>query len=183
MSEKLHESPERSVEPIDTSESLKRVQEHLETSARHEKQPDAAEIRSQIEKLAISGKESSAGERHKPVQHSHATHKQIKNTAYVRTLSKIQEQLPTATRVFSKVIHKPTIEKVSNIGAQTIARPSGILAGGFLALLGSAVVLFMSRKYGFQYNYTLFVALFIGGYFMGLLIELMGRLIRGKQTD
>lgn len=183
MSEKLHSTPETSIEPIDTSEALKRSLEQLETAAKHEQQPDTTELRRQVEKLAVSGKESGAGEKHKASYHPHVSHKQIKHTAYVRTLAKVQEQLPTASRVFSKAVHQPTIEKVSNIGAQTIARPSGILAGGLSAFIGSGFVLYMSRKYGFQYNYTLFVALFVGGYFAGLFIELLARLIKRKQTD
>lgn len=183
MSEKLHSTPEQTVESIDTRESLKRVSEQLETAVKHEKQPDTAELRRQVEKLAVSGKEASAGEKHKTAHHPNVSHKQLKNSAYVRTLAKVQEQLPTATRTFSQLIHQPVIEKASNLGAQTIARPSGILAGGFAALLGSAIVLYLSRKYGFQYNYTLFVALFVVGYFTGLLIELAARLVRGRRAD
>lgn len=183
MSEKLPKSPEQQLEPIDTSEDLKRVSEQLETAAKHEKQPDTVELRRQVEKLAISGKETSASEKHKPVHQSPATHKQLKNVAYARTLAKVQEQLPTASRAFSKVVHQPLVEKLSNVGAQTVARPSGILFGGFVALIGSGVVLYLSRKYGFQYNYTLFLALFVGGYFSGLFIELIAKLFRGKRAD
>ena len=183
MSEKLHSTPEQSVEPIDTGEAMKRASEHLEAATKHEKQPDTAELRRQVESLAVSGKERSAGETHKAPQHSSSTHKQLKQTAYVRTLAKVQESLPRGSRAFSKVVHQPVIEKVSNVGAQTIARPSSILGGGLAALLGSAFVLYFSRKYGFQYNYTLFLALFAGGYFAGLLIELAVRLVRRNNVD
>lgn len=96
----------------------------------------------------------------------------MKTNAYDRTLRGIQQKLPKTAHVFSKVAHNKTIEAVSNAGAKTVARPSGILGGSICAFLGSVIVLYYSKHYGFTYNYALFLLLFIGGFLVGALIEL-----------
>jgi hypothetical protein len=84
-------------------------------------------------------------------------------------------------QALSKLIHQPVVEKLSNVGAQTVGRPSGILGGGFAALVGGSLVLFISRQYGFEYNYLLFAALFIAGFALGILFELLFRLLKRRQ--
>lgn len=98
-------------------------------------------------------------------------------------LEKTQKQLSTTDRAFSKIIHRPAIEKASDIGSKTVARPSGILFGGVGAFIGSLVVFIISKRSGFTYNYILFVLIFICGYMMGLLIELVYRLLTIKNNN
>ena len=71
----------------------------------------------------------------------------------------------------SKFIHQKIIESVSEVGAKTIARPSGIIGGGLLALVGSLLVLVVARKVGFEVPYSLFAVLFIIGFVLGLIVE------------
>ncbi|HSX46783.1 MAG TPA: hypothetical protein VLF87_02225 [Patescibacteria group bacterium] len=97
----------------------------------------------------------------------------LKATAYRRTLKSVQKKLPAPVRSFSKVVHSNMVDKASVIGAQTIARPSGILGGSLFALLGSGVLFYYSRHYGFRYNYLLAFILFIGGYALGSALELL----------
>lgn len=96
----------------------------------------------------------------------------LKTTAYERTLLNVQQRLPKPARVFSKIAHNKTVETISNVGAKTVARPSGLLGGSTLAFVGSLVLLYYSKHYGFTYNYAFFFMLFVGGFAVGAIIEL-----------
>jgi hypothetical protein len=100
------------------------------------------------------------------VQHS------LKSTAYKRTLAKTQQKLPAPAKAFSRVTHNPTVDKISAVAGVTIARPSGILGGSMCAFLGSVILLYYSKHYGFRYNYLVLFILFIGGYLVGAVLEL-----------
>lgn len=162
-------------------ENLKRVQEAAEQA----ETPDASKIehiQQQVEEQAISGHEYTVGEREAaPASHTFGAHKQLKADSYKRTLSHIQNKLSWPEKTFSKRIHGAQAEKLSSIGAQTIARPWGILIGGLAAFVGSLVVLVLASHYGFRYNFSLFIILFFGGYILGSCLELLGHLVHKKQ--
>ena len=105
----------------------------------------------------------------------------MKKTAYKKELRKIQHKLKKRERTFSKFVHNETIEAVSNIGARTVARPSGILGGGIVAILGSSIYLWMSKNYGFTYNYFVFFILLILGFLLGVVVEAVVRPFLNKR--
>lgn len=108
------------------------------------------------------------------------THQLLKKDAYKQVLRQAQSKLSKPKKAFSKVIHNKQVESISNVGAQTVARPSGILGGGIGAFSGSLLLFFLSRHYGFTYNYGVVLSLFVGGFFAGLIIEMIVRAIRKK---
>jgi hypothetical protein len=75
--------------------------------------------------------------------------------------------------VLSKVIHQPVVRAVSEVAAKTISRPSGLLGGGIVAFLGSAGYLYFTKYIGLPYNYFIFTLLFLGGFVVGLSLELI----------
>lgn len=99
----------------------------------------------------------------------------LKQKAYKKEIHRIQTHLPKSQRSFSKFIHSPAIESASEAGGKTVARPSGLLGGGLVALVGSSTLLIISRHYGFSYNFFVFLVLLVGGFFVGLLIEMLVR--------
>lgn len=99
-------------------------------------------------------------------------HQSVKDHTYKRELTKIQNRLPKNSKRFSKVIHNKTIESISNAGAKTVARPSGLLGGSIVAFLGSLILYYMARHYGFRYNYLAMFMLFVAGFAAGAIIEL-----------
>lgn len=107
----------------------------------------------------------------------------IKDKAYQRELTSVRKHLGKPSRAFSKIAHNKTVEKISEAGAKTIARPSGILGGSILAFLGSSIFLWMTKHYGFRYNFSVMILLFIGGFFLGAFIEMTIWLIRGKSRS
>lgn len=181
MGEKLqsheqHHQPEQHA----SSQERKHLEELHEKGRKAEHEPkDAIEsIKKSIEQTAISGKEyASKGQEHKN-HHQYGITKQLKADTYKRTLRKAQAHLSRSERSFSKIIHRPVIERTSDIAAKTVARPSGILFGGICAFLGTLFVLLISKRSGFSYNYLLFALMFISGYVIGLILELIFRVLR-----
>ncbi len=100
-------------------------------------------------------------------------HNSLKTNAYSRVLSKTQQKLNAPARTFSKFTHSPVVDKISNVSSQTVARPSGFLGGSIIAFLGSSVVYYYSKHYGFKYNYLVVFMFFAGGYAVGALLELV----------
>ncbi len=168
-----HESHEKPV----SHEHLERAEKHRAEQAEQARKEKSAEnlekIRQMAEVEAEEAKKITAAEESKSetdsllgVQHS------LKATAYQRTLARVQHRLPGPARIFSKVSHNPVIDKVSSIGSETVARPSGILGGSICAFLGSLALVYYSRHYGFRYNYLVLFLLFAGGYLLGAVLEL-----------
>jgi hypothetical protein len=136
--------------------------------ARHEAHKHAQETRSIEPESSPSQLNTFAG------------HQLLKKDAYKQILAQTQSKLSVSARAFSKFIHNPSIETISEVSSKTVARPSGLLGGGVGAFLGSLVLLYTSKYYGFEYNYTLFIVMFVGGFVAGLFIELVLKSIYKK---
>lgn len=107
----------------------------------------------------------------KPQSHSFGVHNELRLENYRRLLGRVQARLKGPEKGFSKVIHNKQVDALSSVGANTVARPIGLLTGGLAAFVGSLIVLLFARHYGFRYNFSLFLLLFIGGYLAGTVIE------------
>ena len=178
---------ERIIHPEQSKHHEKVVsKEHLEhaekqrTHAAERAKKERSELN--LEKLRQAAKEEAASkEAHDHHKHDQAdepdtpigTQRSIKAQAYRQTMRRIQSRLPKVSRAFSKIVHNKTVDAVSNVGAQTVARPSGLLGGSICAFIGSVVLLYSAKHYGFRYNYLVFFILFIGGFLLGSLLELL----------
>lgn len=182
MSEQLRSSGEFNAEAIDTSvesgKNQERLQERAEQAEIDPLQKHVESLAQAAETQAISGKELNVGDKQgeSSVQ-TFGVQKQLKNDSYKRTMRKVQAQLPLPARVMSRVIHQPAVDAISNAAAKTVARPSGILGGSIIAFLGSSAFLYMAKHYGFSYNYAVLFMLFVGGFALGLLLELIVRVV------
>ncbi|HLC91628.1 MAG TPA: hypothetical protein VJC09_01090 [Candidatus Saccharimonadales bacterium] len=99
--------------------------------------------------------------------------RELKSEALRRTLNRTRKHLSKPQRALSKVIHQPAIDAVSKVGEKTIARPTGLLTGSIIALAGSSYLLYSAKHYGYEYNYLSVLLLFVSGYVVGLVIELL----------
>ena len=95
----------------------------------------------------------------------------LKSHAYEQTLRRTQKKLPRRDRAFSKVIHQPAVEAISEAAGATVARPSGLLMGGIFSVISSLGVLYICRHYGYEYNFTIGLASFAGGFALGIILE------------
>lgn len=102
----------------------------------------------------------------------------LKDIKYKRTLQSVRKGLSVPEKALSRVIHNPVVDAVSTAAEKTVARPSGLLVGSIFAFLGSSVFLYIAKHYGYQYNFLLFALLFIAGFGLGLVLELVFRLLK-----
>lgn len=107
--------------------------------------------------------------------------KDLKKLKYKRTLASVQKDLNAPERALSKVIHNRAVESVSNAAGKTVARPSGLLVGGILAFVGTSGYLWATKHYGYEYNFLMFFVFLTGGFVLGLLLEVLVRLIKHKK--
>lgn len=180
MSERLHPTYEQHGEKLDLDAETKRNLEHIKDKA------ETAEVEPEnIDKLqeaaheqAVSAKEITIGEHEQAPQASYiGLQRELKADAYKRTLQKVRMHLSAPEKLLSKVIHKPAVEALDSTSSKTVARPSGILGGGIVSLVGSSLLLYSAKHYGFRYNFFVFFLLFIGGFVLGVVLELLIRLV------
>lgn len=182
MSERHQENGAEFIAPKHETEHHKEHVEHHQHTQEQEKTTthNLEAIARQVEQHAISGEEYSRGEQHKAPQHPVLVNKELKLLAYNRALTRARKQLSAPSRAFSKFIHNKSIDKPSEIIGNTIARPSGMVGGAFFALLGSSALLWISRHYGYEYNYLAFILLFGIGLLVGISVEGIIRLVKQR---
>lgn len=106
----------------------------------------------------------------------------VKEASRRRVMKRVQKQLRPDERAFSKFTHNPTVDAVSRAAEKTVARPSGLFTGGLIALIGSSAYLWIARYYGYEYNYLLFLLLFVVGFAIGVVLELFWHAVRRKKA-
>ena len=108
--------------------------------------------------------------------HPVLVNKQLKDMAFSRSMTRVRKKLPAPSRAFSKVIHNSAVDKSSEFIGKTIARPTSMLTGAFVAFVGTSALLWITRHYGYEYNYLLVILLFVGGAILGASIEGLWRM-------
>lgn len=108
--------------------------------------------------------------------------KDLKKTSLRKELSQVRSKLGPTDRLGSKIIHNPLVRSVSEVSSKTISRPSGLLGGGIVAFLGSGAYYYLTKHLGLRYNYLLFTLLFVGGFIVGIIIELGIYTLSSKKT-
>jgi hypothetical protein len=99
--------------------------------------------------------------------------RELKSITLRRELNGLQRKESMPERTLSKVIHQPVVRKVSEVASGTVSRPSGILGGGVLAFIGTSSYLYLAKHMGFEYNFGVFILLFVGGFVLGLVLEMI----------
>ena len=74
-------------------------------------------------------------------------------------------------------------DKVSELTAKTVARPAGMLGGGLCAFLGSLLLLYVSRRYGYEYNFFSLVIFLFAGYVLGFILEFGYRGLKRRRHE
>lgn len=183
MSE-IRPGPMETLPKVETSPELNNEQEKPEL-ARVETAPESPavdDIREAIDTHAVSSENYGLESQNKetPAQFYGVQH-ELKTQAYNRGLNNIRQQLPLASRTFSKVVHQPVVDATSNVVAATIGRPVALLLGASTALIGAVILIYASKHYGFRYNYLLVFLLFLVGFTIGLVFELIKWLSTRRQ--
>ena len=187
MSEQLHAPKSESLDHKGLevgNKHLEKLREQAEADhAEHTESGRLEAIQKSVEQNAISGKEMTPAESNGNTAPSAAfVSRELKNMTFNRSLNTARRHMGAPSKALSKVIHQPVVEKVSDVAGATVARPSGILGGGLFALIGSALLLYATKHYGYQYNYLVFGMLFVAGFVAGMIIELVVRTVLRKKS-
>jgi len=186
MAEQLKSTPETGGEVLDLSVESERLSKHRADKLKQASETGEANVdtlSAAAKEKAVSGAERSQGETPKDTSKTqYGVQKELKDEAYANTMRRVRGQLKPADRMASKWLHNSKVEAISVVAAQTVARPSGLLGGGLVALLGSSIVLFMASRYGFSYNFSLFLVLFVVGFAVGTIVEFVGRLLHRNRA-
>ena len=158
------ETQEKLREQIEQNAERGAERAHDEEPARHEAEQVAAEVAAEQQKQ--QEKQSAVAEKaeQKPLT------KDDINKKYKETMTDMQAKLPKSSRVFSKVIHNPVIEKTSEVVGNTVARPNLIIAGA-IGSLASVVIYAIARRYGYELSGFETIGFFILGWTVGAIIE------------
>jgi len=187
MSEKTYVHPEKErpsgeIQDHAREELDKLIQEKgLEAKQENEqaKSEQLDELRNETQAEAISTDDLLARhvEQEQPAAAPGLVNKDLKEIKYKRTLQSVRKDLSKPERTLSKVIHNPLVDAVSSGAEKTVARPISLLTGAIFAFIGSSLYLFVVKHYGYEYNFLIFVLLFAAGFGLGLVVELILRLL------
>jgi hypothetical protein len=155
--------------------------EHKQAATTEVKKPEkkldsVEELKQKIEASAVKSETYT-----KSSEASHAEHtpmfvnRELKSMAYSRTMVRVRKNLNPFQAQFSKFIHNSTVDSASEIIGKTIARPKPVLFAGIFTSLGLFILLLLTRKYGYEYNYLAVIILFSSGYTIGLFFEFLTR--------
>jgi hypothetical protein len=174
-----HETHEHDKRPKQTSEATKSKLEHEQAKkleqARAEIDAETVEKDRVIDKISETSK-SESGEFKGPVSND------LKKTSLRRELKQVRRHLPKVDQIGSKIIHQPAVRVISETSAKTITRPSGLLGGGIAAFIGSGIYYYFTMHIGIKYNYLMFALFFVGGFMVGLVIELIACSSKHRKT-
>jgi predicted RNase H-like nuclease (RuvC/YqgF family) len=109
--------------------------------------------------------------------------KDLQKTTLRNELNHIRKELNPVDRIGSRIIHNKVVKVISTASSTTVARPSGLLGGGILALIGNLSYYAFAKSIGLKYNYLIFILLFVTGYFLATIIELLLRILRRKNYN
>ena len=144
-----------------------------------EKQTEKAKkeaIETAISVETISKKvEHSSNSRRGPIN------KKQRDESYKKIMNQVQSELSPISRSFSKIIHNKTIEKASEVIGATIARPTAILAGAFMAFVATLLTYTISKTIGYALSGFETIGAFIIGWIIGVLYDYFKIIVTGKK--
>lgn len=186
MSEKLQQGIEfnHDSEARAAKEQADKLNQKAETQEKDHSGPEnIARIQKQVEAQSISREQiAPSAESETTALGAASVGRDLKDLTFNRTLVRVRKHLKAPDKILSKLIHNPFIDKASEATSRTVARPSGFLGGGIMALIGTSILLYLTKKYGYEFNYLAFLLLFATGFMVGLLLEIIVKLLRKKRS-
>jgi len=115
-------------------------------------------------------------ERQASPAHHVAAHLPNLRQNYAHTMTTLQRHLKPTSRRFSRFIHRPAVEKVSESLERTVARPSVTAGATWTALVVGTLFYFTARRYGYALSGSEMILSFAVGAVLGLILEQLWRL-------
>ncbi len=104
-----------------------------------------------------------------------------RDASFNATMNEVQRHMSPASRAFSRVIHNKTVEKVSDVGAGTVARPNAILSGAIFAFVLTLGVYLVAKNLGYRLSGFETIAAFALGWVLGIVYDFLKVMITGKK--
>ncbi len=166
-----------------------KIEQSNEQPRSREKAPESTEelkpidARAEVAKALEQAPKPAQGESRKAPQttQEHTISGTQKQMAYRKIMTDVQKEMPSSSRVFSKIIHNTVVEDTSEVVDRTVARPTSILFGSFSAFVVMSGVYLLAKHNGFRLSGSEFIALFAAGWLFGLLVDFLRHMITGQK--
>lgn len=170
----------------DTGERQReRIEQAIEKKAERSKENDLEKARHEaLEQANKSEKEQAkekAAEKSPAERRRGPIGKKEREASFKATMKEIQTDMSAPSRTFSKVIHNPVVEKVSDAAGKTVARPNAILSGAIAAFLFTLVIYLVARYYGYPLSGAESIAAFALGWLFGITYDFLKAMVTGKR--
>jgi hypothetical protein len=186
--EKQAPNTERNPETIDASaehyERARNKSESVTESQLESAESHAETARARALEGAVSVEKSGTEKTPKPSHQSPRRgpiSKKERNKSYRQTMKNVQDELPIASRTFSKVIHNRAIEKTSDAIGGSIARPNAILSGAVCAFALTLLLYITAKTMGYRLSGSESMTAFFIGWVIGIIYDYLRVLITGKK--
>jgi hypothetical protein len=174
-----HATPEKS-QHTKSAESAGNAHHEEDALAKYDR---LNEIRNSIKAGTSEEGKQAIADTNKHAQMPQYVDKKMKADSLKQELAAVRKQLPKSQQTLSRVVHNKGVQKVSEVGEKTFARPQALLFGGFFAVVSSCALYLTAKYIGFQYNYLVSIMCFVGGYVIGLIAELILRVLRPSHNQ
>jgi hypothetical protein len=104
-----------------------------------------------------------------------------RDTSFNATMQEVQTHMTPASRAFSKVIHNKTVEKVSDVAGNTVARPNAILSGAILAFALTLGVYLVAKNMGYVLSGFETIGAFAIGWALGVAYDFLKVMVTGRK--
>lgn len=104
-----------------------------------------------------------------------------RDASFNATMSEIQTHMSAPSRAFSKVIHNKAVEKASEVGAATIARPNAILSGAVAAFVLTLAVYLIAKNLGYPLSGFETIGAFALGWILGIAYDFLKIMVTGRK--
>ena len=177
------ELPKKDIETIETKIRHHEADKKIETGRGEKDDVNSAER--EAVKLAERSTRLETQETVQPHEARRDTlvSRQEKDHAFKSTMESVQQQLSPAERAFSKIIHNPVIESISNAASKTVARPNAILAGSITACIVVLAVYLIARQYGYALSGAETIFAFAFGWIVGIVYDFLKAMITGSKLS
>lgn len=187
--EKRHISPNEQPNKEKLAEAAETGRKNIESrldaaeKAHHEQQSEreAVEKASLLAREADRKREEEKRALTKTERHQGAPSKKQLRESFSTEMKGVQAEMGPPGRMFSKLIHNPAVEKVTNVIGSTLARPNAMLSGSIAAFISITVLYFVAHHYGYQLSGFETIGAFIAGWVGGLLYDYFSTVVRGRK--
>lgn len=179
-------NPEHAPNPNKGPEKLKdfeRAPEIIDKSERSpEESPEAVEkkvenARADAEREALASREMHNNDEKKQDIETTQPPFRSRKESFQQTMRHVQTELSTPERAFSKFIHSPPIERVSDALGKTVARPNALLSGSLTACVFVLSLYLLARFYGFELRGSETILAFLLGWAVGIIFDLVRNML------